>query len=48
MTNHRAGKTNTRNPRHWCEGKAEKKSTARLLRRMARELTQGLRRGGGE
>lgn len=33
MTNHRAGKSNTRDPRPWRTGKAEKAETNRFLRR---------------
>lgn len=33
MTNHRAGRTNTRDPRPWVSGKDEKANTARYHRR---------------
>lgn len=33
MTNHRAGRTNTRDPRPWRSGKIEKAETARYNRR---------------
>jgi hypothetical protein len=36
VTNHRAGKTNTRDSRPWRQGKADKANTARFLRRRAK------------
>jgi hypothetical protein len=44
VTNHRAGKTNTRDTRPWRQGKADKANTARFLRRQARALAHRLRR----
>lgn len=40
MTNHRAGKTNRRDPRPWTMGKREKANTSRYLRRITRKLTR--------
>jgi hypothetical protein len=48
MTNHRAGRSNNRDPRPWRNGKAEKSNTTRYLRRRARALVLALRRGGAE
>lgn len=46
MTNHRVGKTNSRDPRGWCfSGKAYKRTTRRLLRRRAQQEIRREREG---